>query len=436
MNQNQSFQFDFVPSEEFKKELIELESAVLRHPNQAYRTARNLVEWSGKDVIAERWDKRYTRSDKGKKKGERYIQLYDVLRHPHFEDFLRKYSILGTADGIMSEGNTWIHNNSFADYDLLCKRAVICLGYLHKYFVSYYKEFYPDELSSVVKPFAKEQVIRYTAIPEEEYAKLIQENIKLQVDLEEKEKATAKFVSEPKNDRKEFESDSEVKLISVGITEGQGRIWSKMFLNFEINNQLYHVLRFYSNQITGKATKYLHIIKGDYRNNTLFESCPSDGRFTFDNIDEVKSEVYDKQFYLTPDVDNFERFRNDLEPSVALNDIIEFIKERHVSKAVNDKLFDLTVSPSQLYSKGAVEKGVHGIEKYGNEYYASHFHLKTKIAKGDMKTMLERISAMDLYNRAKVENDDFNEWPEVKYENDNYTIKKYRFSWLENIITE
>tara|TARA_B100000674_G_C37966238_1_gene974712 strand:- start:3028 stop:3897 length:870 start_codon:yes stop_codon:yes gene_type:complete len=95
-----------------------------------------------------------------------------------------------------------------------------------------------------------------------------------------------------------------------------------------------------------------------------------------------------------------------------------------------EKYFDLDLPSFQLYSKGDVEKGVHGIELVNGEYFASHFHLKTKIAKGELKTYLENTSPRELYSKALRDNADFNSWPVVKYSGDNYTIKKYKFSWL------
>jgi hypothetical protein len=95
-----------------------------------------------------------------------------------------------------------------------------------------------------------------------------------------------------------------------------------------------------------------------------------------------------------------------------------------------DKHFNLNIASYELYSKEEAILGEHGIEVINGEYYASHFHLKTKIATGKMKDYIEGISPNDLHALARQENKDFNDWPEVQYKADNYKIKKYKFSWL------
>lgn len=94
--------------------------------------------------------------------------------------------------------------------------------------------------------------------------------------------------------------------------------------------------------------------------------------------------------------------------------------------------FDLNIPSIELYAKGAVIFGVHGIELINGEYFASHFHLKMSIAKGEMKRFIKDNEPKVLFNLAEKENSDFNQWPEVKYENDSYTIRKYKFTWLIN----
>lgn len=100
------------------------------------------------------------------------------------------------------------------------------------------------------------------------------------------------------------------------------------------------------------------------------------------------------------------------------------------------KNFNLNIPNTQLYSKGNTEFGMHGIELINGEYYASHFHLKTKIAKGNLKQFIENISPKELYDNALKDNSDFQNWPEVKYQGDNYSIKKYKFSWLMNCVNK
>jgi hypothetical protein len=101
-----------------------------------------------------------------------------------------------------------------------------------------------------------------------------------------------------------------------------------------------------------------------------------------------------------------------------------------------DKYFNVDIPSTQLYSKGATVRGVHGIELISGEYFASHFHLKTKIAKAGLKQFIGNTSPKELYAKALKENSDFQNWPEVKYQGDNYSIKKYKFSWLMNCINK
>lgn len=94
--------------------------------------------------------------------------------------------------------------------------------------------------------------------------------------------------------------------------------------------------------------------------------------------------------------------------------------------------FDLNIPSVELFAKGPTISGVHGIELINGEYFASHYHLKVSIAKGEMKQFMESVSPKELYNNAMKENIDFNKWPEVQYEDDDFTIRKYKFTWLIN----
>lgn len=95
-----------------------------------------------------------------------------------------------------------------------------------------------------------------------------------------------------------------------------------------------------------------------------------------------------------------------------------------------DDYFNLDLPSFKLYSKGNAIEGVHGIELVNGEYFASHFHLKTEIAKEELRKLLENSTPKELYSNAQRENVDFKDWPEVKYEGDSYSIKKYKLSWL------
>lgn len=97
-----------------------------------------------------------------------------------------------------------------------------------------------------------------------------------------------------------------------------------------------------------------------------------------------------------------------------------------------EEYFDLNIPSVELFAKGQAILGIHGIELINGEYFASHFHLKMNIAKGEMKKFIESISPKELYNSAMKENLDFNRWPEVQYEDDDLRIRKYKFTWLIN----
>ena len=94
--------------------------------------------------------------------------------------------------------------------------------------------------------------------------------------------------------------------------------------------------------------------------------------------------------------------------------------------------FDLNIPSVELFAKGSVISGIHGIELINGEYFASHFHLKMSIAKGEMKRFIKYTEPIALYDLAMKENTDFSNWPQVQYENDDFSIQKYKFTWLIN----
>lgn len=91
--------------------------------------------------------------------------------------------------------------------------------------------------------------------------------------------------------------------------------------------------------------------------------------------------------------------------------------------------FNLDIEDHRLASAGNVEKGTHGIEFLESGVFATHFHIK-HFAIGSMKRFVESISSQQLYAKARNENKDFDRWPIVSYEGQNYVIQKYKLSWL------
>ena len=124
-----------------------------------------------------------------------------------------------------------------------------------------------------------------------------------------------------------------------------------------------------------------------------------------------------------------DRVLNQINDYKILNTQQDEIKKENKSYNL-DEFFNLNISNDQLIGfNNLVEKGFHGMELINSEYYASHFHLKTKIAKGELRSKISEISSLNLYIEAK-KNLDFSLWPVVKYEKDEKPLQKYKLSWL------
>ncbi len=104
-----------------------------------------------------------------------------------------------------------------------------------------------------------------------------------------------------------------------------------------------------------------------------------------------------------------------------------------LDKATLMQYFDLNIPPHMLYSKGSVEKGMHGVEFVNGDYFASHYHLKTKLAKYPFQSKIANISPQELTRMASRE-PNFAQWPKVKYSADYYEIQKYSLSWIVNTL--
>lgn len=100
-------------------------------------------------------------------------------------------------------------------------------------------------------------------------------------------------------------------------------------------------------------------------------------------------------------------------------------------------LFDLNINSSQLYGADkSVIKGEHGVSKNEhNEHFATHFHIKSKIAIGSMRTFFNEQfpTAKDLHNVFVKDGHDPNELPLVQYLGENYTLKKYKLEWIAKL---
>ena len=104
-----------------------------------------------------------------------------------------------------------------------------------------------------------------------------------------------------------------------------------------------------------------------------------------------------------------------------------------LDKASLMQYFDLNIPQHLLYSKGSVEKGIHGVEFVNGDYFASHYHLKTKLAKYPYQGKIANISPQELTRMASRE-PNFAQWPKVKYSADYYEIQKYSLSWIVNTL--
>jgi hypothetical protein len=118
-----------------------------------------------------------------------------------------------------------------------------------------------------------------------------------------------------------------------------------------------------------------------------------------------------------------------LKDNFLVDKTVEALDKNILSKSEIEKHFYLNLPNASLYSNGPVERGVHGVELIEGEYYASHYHLKTKIAKEPLRAILSRMNGMELTRLAGLETD-FHQWPKVKYVPDPYFIQKYKLSWL------
>lgn len=103
-----------------------------------------------------------------------------------------------------------------------------------------------------------------------------------------------------------------------------------------------------------------------------------------------------------------------------------------ISREVLEKYFDFSYlnDEAKLFSSGEVEYGKHGFFEYDGEYYASLYHLKTKIAKGEIKKVLENKNTYEL---GQIGIDLFRKFPNstflsVKYESLSFEIKQYPLS--------
>jgi len=99
-----------------------------------------------------------------------------------------------------------------------------------------------------------------------------------------------------------------------------------------------------------------------------------------------------------------------------------------------DDCFNLNIENSELFGAHKnVIYGEHGLSiNDKGEHFASHFHLKTIISKGEMKKFLnENVSSGKVLSDLMIaDNQSFSDLLEVQYEGDNYRNKKYKIEWL------
>lgn len=121
-------------------------------------------------------------------------------------------------------------------------------------------------------------------------------------------------------------------------------------------------------------------------------------------ITEEQYEILRKQFDPNPEEISIEYLENEL-----------------------SEYFNLNIKNTDLYAAGEVEKGVHGIEFIEGDFYASLYHIQQSIAKGELKTFLQKFvgskmlrefgnSIQSEYNFSTVK---------VKYKKQAYQITKY-----------
>lgn len=116
----------------------------------------------------------------------------------------------------------------------------------------------------------------------------------------------------------------------------------------------------------------------------------------------------------------------------AFDDILKFKRQSLA------KYFDLNIENDKIYSSGPVENGVHGVEIINGEYYASLYHIKNFIAKGELKSFLDRFTGSSgLIEFARILNDQYRfDMVYVKYANQSFAIKKYPYSAILNYFNE
>lgn len=95
-----------------------------------------------------------------------------------------------------------------------------------------------------------------------------------------------------------------------------------------------------------------------------------------------------------------------------------------------EEYFDLNyINKDLLGAQKTLEFGYHGIERVESGHFGSLFHLKI-IAKGHMKEFLNSKEGKELGQIAKNDNQPVEEWPKVKYLDDQYKFQKYKMEWL------
>jgi predicted ATPase len=96
-------------------------------------------------------------------------------------------------------------------------------------------------------------------------------------------------------------------------------------------------------------------------------------------------------------------------------------------QAILEKNYNLDIANKDLYSAGEVEEGVHGIERYDDVTYASLWHIKNHLAKGELKNFLDEFTDSKMLSELGINL--IKEFPfakrTVKYKSQSFEINKY-----------
>ncbi|PKR79556.1 hypothetical protein CW751_14495 [Brumimicrobium salinarum] len=108
-----------------------------------------------------------------------------------------------------------------------------------------------------------------------------------------------------------------------------------------------------------------------------------------------------------------------------------------MNKKINE-YFDLSIPNEKLYSAGEVEEGQHGVEIINGDYYASLYHIKNFISKGELKDFLSQFKTTEsLFGFSEILAKKYKfDVTTVKYKTQDFKIKKYPYEVILNYFME